>query len=100
MKVSATAERYRWVHAKGTFTKEAGAVAVCKFSNCILIKSNRQLAESVGRFVPWVKTPEDVIRLIDVYFVQTVAKRIIHTPTRQHSCNKRCFREIMMMIII
>jgi len=41
------------------------------------IQGNRRLAESVGRFVPWVKTPEDVIRLIDVYFVQTVAKRIM-----------------------
>ena len=41
------------------------------------IRDNRLLAESVGRFVPWVKTPEDVIRLIDVYLVQTVAKRIM-----------------------
>ncbi|MFW6164444.1 MAG: hypothetical protein ACODAJ_16865, partial [Planctomycetota bacterium] len=35
------------------------------------------LAESVGRFVPWVKTPQDVIRLLDVYLVQTTAKRIL-----------------------
>ena len=28
------------------------------------IRTNRLLAESVGRFVPCVKTPEDVIRLI------------------------------------
>ncbi|MHC4398451.1 MAG: hypothetical protein ACYTG0_02090 [Planctomycetota bacterium] len=42
-----------------------------------VIRSSRLLAESVGRFVPWVKTPEDVIRLIDVYLVQTTAKRIL-----------------------
>lgn len=42
-----------------------------------LISSSRQLAESVGRFVPWVKTPQDVVRLIDVYLVQTTAKRIM-----------------------
>ncbi|MCL4201898.1 MAG: hypothetical protein KJ000_05345 [Pirellulaceae bacterium] len=41
------------------------------------IRDNRQLADSVGRFVPWVKTPDDVIRLIDIYLVQTVAKRIM-----------------------
>jgi hypothetical protein len=41
------------------------------------IKGNQVLAESVGRFVPWVKTPNDVIRLIDVYLVQTTAKRIM-----------------------
>jgi len=41
------------------------------------IRDNRQLAESVGRFVPWVKTPQDVVRLIDTYLVQTVAKRIL-----------------------
>lgn len=41
------------------------------------IQGNRLLAESVGRFVPWVKTPDDVIRLIDVYLVQTTAKRIM-----------------------
>ena len=41
------------------------------------IKGNQLLAESVGRFLPWVKTPEDVIELIDVYLVQTTAKRIL-----------------------
>jgi len=41
------------------------------------IAGNRLLAESVGRFVPWVKTPADVARLIDVYLVQTTAKRIL-----------------------
>lgn len=42
-----------------------------------VIQGNERLAESVGRFVPWVETPEDVIELIDVYLVQTTAKRIL-----------------------
>ena len=42
-----------------------------------LIRSNRLLAESVGRFVPWVRSPEDLVELIDVYLVQTTAKRIM-----------------------
>jgi hypothetical protein len=41
------------------------------------IRSQRRLAESVGRFVPWVKSPEDVVRLLDMYLVQTTAKRIL-----------------------
>lgn len=41
------------------------------------IRKNQPLAASVGRFVPWVKTPQDVIRLIDTYLVQTLAKRIL-----------------------
>jgi len=41
------------------------------------IRSSRQLAESVSRFVPWVKGPQDVVELIDVYLVQTTAKRIM-----------------------
>jgi len=40
-----------------------------------LIRADPGLAESVGRFVPWVKTPQDVVRLIDTYLVQTMAKR-------------------------
>jgi len=41
------------------------------------IRQDRMLAKSVGRFVPWVKTPQDVTALIDVYLLQTVAKRIM-----------------------
>jgi hypothetical protein len=41
------------------------------------LKDNQELAQSIGRFVPWVKTPQDVIQLIDVYLVQTTAKRIL-----------------------
>jgi len=41
------------------------------------IQGNEDLARSVGRFVPWIKSPEDVIRLIDMYLVQHGAKRIL-----------------------
>ena len=41
------------------------------------IASDALLAESVGRFVPWVKGPKDVVKLIDVYLVQATAKRIL-----------------------
>lgn len=33
------------------------------------VRGDQLLAESIGRFVPWVKTPQDVVRLIDVYLV-------------------------------
>jgi len=41
------------------------------------MKDNQDLAASVGRFVPWVKTPQDLTKLIDVYLVQTTAKHIL-----------------------
>jgi hypothetical protein len=41
------------------------------------IKGNEELARSIGRFVPWVKTSEDLIRLLDIYLVQITAKRIL-----------------------
>ncbi|MGB2822533.1 MAG: hypothetical protein WBF17_16225 [Phycisphaerae bacterium] len=41
------------------------------------LRNSDLLARSVRRFVPWVRTGEDVIRLIDVYLVQTTAKRIL-----------------------
>jgi len=41
------------------------------------IQGNEDLARSIGRFVPWVKTSEDVCKLIEVYLVQTTAKRIL-----------------------
>jgi hypothetical protein len=34
------------------------------------IQGNAELARRVGRFIPWVKTPEDVVALIDTYFAQ------------------------------
>ncbi|MGD8238113.1 MAG: hypothetical protein PVH68_06140 [Armatimonadota bacterium] len=41
------------------------------------IQGNQALADSVARFVPWVKTPEDVCKLIEVYLVQMTAKRVL-----------------------
>jgi len=42
-----------------------------------LIEKDQELAESIGRFIPWVKTPEDVVALFDAYLVQQTAKRIL-----------------------
>jgi hypothetical protein len=41
------------------------------------IKGNEELAQSIHRFVPWVNTSEDVRKLIDVYLVQTITKRVL-----------------------
>ena len=41
------------------------------------IQGNEQLAETVGRFVPWVRNFEDVIELLDTYLLQTLAKRFM-----------------------
>lgn len=41
------------------------------------MSGNEDLARSVARFVPWVETSEDIIKLIDTYLVQTDAKRIM-----------------------
>jgi len=37
------------------------------------MKGNQELARRVGRFIPWVKTPEDVIALLDTYLVECAA---------------------------
>ena len=55
------------------------------------IKSDKDLARSIHRFVPWVHSPKDVISLLDVYLVQMTAKRIMryhyHTlPTAIAEC--------------
>lgn len=46
-----------------------------------LIVKDAGLAASVGRFIPWVKTPQDVVKLLDVYLVQTTAKRCLRYHT-------------------
>lgn len=43
-----------------------------------LLSTDQQLAESLGRFIPWIKTPADVVQLMDVYLVQEKAKRYLH----------------------
>jgi hypothetical protein len=47
------------------------------------IQGNEDLAQSIHRFVPWVKTSADLVELLDVYLVQSTAKRILryHTHT-------------------
>jgi len=42
-----------------------------------LVRADEGLAQSLGRFIPWVKTPQDVIKLLDCYLVQTPAKRLL-----------------------
>ncbi len=48
------------------------------------ILDNQPLADRVGRFVPWVKTPGDVIRLIDTFLVQRAlqdgVQHILYSP--------------------
>lgn len=41
------------------------------------IQGNEELAQSIGRFVPWVRTSKDLIELLDVYLVQMQAKQIM-----------------------
>lgn len=41
------------------------------------IKGNKDLARSISRFVRWVKEPDDLIELLDVFLVQTMAKRVV-----------------------
>lgn len=46
-----------------------------------LISSDVGLARSVGRFIPSVETPEDLVALMDSYLVQTTAKRCLRYHT-------------------
>lgn len=41
------------------------------------IQGNEELARSISRFVPWVESSEDLIELLDVYLLQTQAKRLM-----------------------
>lgn len=42
-----------------------------------ILSTDAELAKSVNRFVPWVKTPKDVVALVDSYLLRTIAKRIL-----------------------
>ena len=42
-----------------------------------IIKGDADLARSLGRFVPRVGSPADVVQLLDVYLVQEMAKRYL-----------------------
>jgi len=54
-------------------------VEICRAYDLLfdLLKSDAGLAQSVGRFIPWVKSPEDILKLMDVYLVQTTAERCL-----------------------
>ncbi len=41
------------------------------------IQDNAELAEAVGHYVPWVKTPADVIRLLDTHLLQFGAQEVM-----------------------
>lgn len=41
------------------------------------IKGNQELARAVGRYIPWIKTDEDLRRMIEVRLVQFSAKQIL-----------------------
>ncbi len=45
------------------------------------IKGSQSLADSLNRFVPWIKTPEDIIDLCDSYLVQVTARRVLRYHT-------------------
>ena len=41
------------------------------------IQNNQELADSLGRFIPWIKTPADVVRFYDTYVLQYCAHQIM-----------------------
>lgn len=59
------------------------------------IQGNEELARSVGRFIPWVKTADDLIKLIDVYLVQITAKRILRY---QYHTNPNAIAELAALL--
>jgi len=38
------------------------------------IDGNQDLADRLGRFIPWIKTPDDVVKMIDTFLVQRAAR--------------------------
>ena len=41
------------------------------------ILNNQELADSLGRFMPWIKTPADVVRFYDTYVLQYYAHQVM-----------------------
>jgi len=41
------------------------------------IQGNQELASAVGRFVKWVKTPDDLVKLLDTCLVQYLVKNVL-----------------------
>jgi len=65
-----TQSRLPWTHVHIQLVKAYDALYET-------IKGDEDLAKSVSRFVPWVQSSEDLIRLLDVYLLQTQAKRLL-----------------------
>ncbi len=42
-----------------------------------LIAGNEDLAKSIQRYIPWIKSSQDVLALLDAYLLRTTAKRIL-----------------------
>ncbi len=42
------------------------------------IQGNQDLADAIGQFVKWVKTPEDVVALLDTYILQFGARETMY----------------------
>ena len=41
------------------------------------LATDQEFASAVGRYVPWVKTPQDVVELVDTYLVQDYANNVM-----------------------
>ena len=77
-------------YAKDWFCRQRNTMEFWHYGDVLLqaydhlfpfIRRDDALAASVGRFVPWVRAPEDVVKLIDVYMVQEHAKRLMRYQT-------------------
>ncbi|MBI3415671.1 MAG: hypothetical protein HY043_10205 [Verrucomicrobia bacterium] len=42
------------------------------------IDGNQELAQAVGHFIPWIKTPADVVQFLDTHLVQYLAKNVLY----------------------
>jgi len=42
------------------------------------LANDQELATAIGRYLPWIKSPDDVIELVDTYLVQDFANKIMH----------------------
>lgn len=59
---------------QGWSTKDIVAVIQAYDALFPYIQDNQEFADRVGAYVPWVKTPADVIKLIDTFLVQRAAQ--------------------------
>jgi len=66
-------------HAMGSGGSSMSPVEILTFYDTIFLflQDNQEFASAVGRHVPWVKTPQDVIKLIDTYLVQDYANNVM-----------------------